>query len=408
MVSSTDILILGAGMVGLSIAEQLSKRYSDLRITIVDKEPSPGRHSSGRNSGVLHAGIYYPPGSLKSKVCIKGARRLLEWCHQHEIPTLKCGKVIATQEQDLDPQLDLLLQRGIANGAEVRLIDEHEFLKKVPDGRTASGRALWSPSTSVVNPKLVIKKLSDSLDKKGIDFILGAQIERIDIDRKQIQFSFKNQSLTHKVIKYRHIFNCTGSQADRIAHSFGVGNSFTILPFKGIYWRLDPKAPFRVNTNLYPVPDLNVPFLGVHFTPSIDGTVYVGPTAFPAFGRENYKNIAGIEPLMSLQFAGYLTVQMLENKGGFRKYAREQALQGLKPIFLNAAQKLVPKLRDVHLLRSEKVGIRAQLFNINTGTLVQDFVLENGNSSTHVLNAISPAFTASFELADLIIDSALL
>ena len=177
-----------------------------------------------------------------------------------------------------------------------------------------------------------------------------------------------------------------------------------MLPFKGLYWQLDPKAPFNFSTNLYPVPDLNVPFLGVHVTPSPDGTVSLGPTAIPAWGRENYRGFDGMEPLMALEFLGDLASQWWRNAGGFRRYAREQALHGLKPLFLRAAQTLVPGLRNEHLILSQKVGIRAQLYDRRTGTLVQDFWLEHGQFSTHVLNAISPAFTASFALADLILD----
>ena len=150
--SSTDIAILGGGMVGMALAHQLCERSPELSICVIDKEPEIGRHSSGRNSGVLHAGVYYPPGTLKAQVCVQGARRLRAWCESEGLPVLSCGKVIAPQSFELDRQLELLLERGRANGAEVRLIDEHEFHQRVPDGRTASGRALWSPGTCVVKP----------------------------------------------------------------------------------------------------------------------------------------------------------------------------------------------------------------------------------------------------------------
>ena len=167
---------------------------------------------------------------------------------------------------------------------------------------------------------------------------------------------------------------------------------------------MKPTCKIKLETNLYPVPDLNVPFLGVHVTPAPDGTVSLGPTAIPAWGRENYKGLEKIEPMMAIGFLGDIARQWVANKNGFRRYAREQAFNGLKPIFLKSAQALVPKLRDRDLIPSDKVGIRAQLFNRKSGKLVQDFLLEEGESSTHILNAISPAFTASFELADLIID----
>jgi len=399
---STDIAILGSGMVGMALAYQLNERYPELLITVIDKEPEIGKHSSGRNSGVLHAGIYYPPGTLKAQVCVQGARRLLAWCEAEGLPVLACGKVIAPQSAELDGQLELLLERGRANGAVVRLIDEHEFSQRVPDGRTASGRALWSPDTCVIKPKVVLQRLAQRLRERGVQFVMGAGVK--DVNPEAHQLSFAQAGSRSCTITYGHLFNATGLQADRVARAFGVGEHCILLPFKGLYWQLHPQAPFHFTTNLYPVPDLNVPFLGVHVTPSPDGTVSLGPTAIPAWGRENYRGLEGIEPKMALAFLGDLASQWWRNAGGFRRYAREQALHGLKPLFLKAAQALVPGLRSEHLIPSQKVGIRAQLYDRRLGTLVQDFRLEQGPASTHVLNAISPAFTASFALADLIID----
>ena len=397
--STTDIAILGGGMVGMALAHQFHERHPHLSITVIEKEPEIGRHSSGRNSGVLHAGIYYPPGTLKAQVCVQGARRLRDWCEAEELPLLTCGKVISPQESALDGQLELLLERGRANGAEVRLIDEREFFELVPDGRTASGRALWSPNTCVVKPQLVLKRLEKRLRERGVRFVTGENVHRVNAERRQLTLAQTNNTLT-----YGHLFNSTGLQADRVARAFGVAENCTLLPFKGLYWQLHPLAPFHFTTNLYPVPDLNVPFLGVHVTPSTDGTVSLGPTAIPAWGRENYRGIDGVEPLMAVEFLGDLASQWWRNAGGFRRYAREQALHGLKPFFLKAAQALVPELRSEHLVPSQKVGIRAQLYDKKSGSLVQDFRLEHGPASTHVLNAISPAFTASFALADLILD----
>jgi L-2-hydroxyglutarate oxidase len=402
MISTTaDIAILGCGMVGMAIAYQISERYPDLEIILVDKETEVGQHSSGRNSGVLHAGIYYPPGTLKAQVCVQGAMRLRSWCEDEGLPVLACGKVISPQSEILDGQLDELLKRGIANGAQVCLIDEKEFFERVPDGRTASGRALWSPNTCVVKPKLVLERLQERLRERGVRFVFGVELQDVKPEDREITLAGGSDGKVS--LKYGHLFNATGLQADRIAREFQVGNQYRLLPFKGLYWQLQPQAPFRFTTNLYPVPDLNVPFLGVHVTPSVDGSISLGPTAIPALGRENYHGLDGIEPLMALEFLGDLASQWWRNSGGFRRYAREQALHGFKPLFLKAAQSLVPGLRIEHLIPSEKAGIRPQLYDRTTGTLVQDFRLEQGPASTHVLNAISPAFTASFSLADLII-----
>ena len=205
------------------------------------------------------------------------------------------------------------------------------------------------------------------------------------------------------------MFNCTGLQADRVAEAFGVGNQYTLLPFKGIYWQLKTSCPFKPRTNLYPVPDLNVPFLGVHFTPSADTTpiVSIGPTATPAFGRENYRGLQALEPGMAMKNIKVLARQYLANKGGFRRYVHEQAFLALPPLLIRAAQELIPAVKPEHIELSPKVGIRSQLFNQETEQLEDDFLCLPGPDSTHVLNAISPAFTASFALGDLIIDQAL-
>ena len=209
--------------------------------------------------------------------------------------------------------------------------------------------------------------------------------------------------MVKKIINYGYLYNTAGLNADKVASIFDVGKRLTLLPFKGIYWQLAPNSPFRFRTNLYPVPDLRVPFLGVHVTPSVDGSITLGPTAIPALGRENYNGLDGLQPLESIRFFGQLARQWIVNKNGFRKYSYDQALHGFKQFFLAAARKLIPKLQDTHLIPRKKVGIRAQLFDMVNHNLVQDFKLEHSQSSTHVLNAISPAFTASFKLADLII-----
>jgi L-2-hydroxyglutarate oxidase LhgO len=254
----------------------------------------------------------------------------------------------------------------------------------------------------VVKPKEVLQRLEQRLRERGVRFVFGANVDTVHPGARQLRFILPvGKTIT---VSYAHLFNATGLQADRVARAFGVGEHCSLLPFKGLYWKLHPDAPFQFKTNLYPVPDLNVPFLGVHVTPSPDGTVSLGPTAIPAWGRENYKGLQGFEPLMALEFLGALGSQWWRNANGFRRYSYEQALHGLKPLFLRAAQELVPGLLSQHLIASEKVGIRAQLYDHLSGNLVQDFRLEQGPSSTHVLNAISPAFTGSFALADLILN----
>ena len=400
---SCDVLILGGGMVGLSIAHQLLERSITSSVTILDKETELGLHSSGRNSGVLHAGLYYKPGSLKAKVCVEGARRLRSWVEERGLPLNLCGKVIVPQRADLDAQLDELAERGRANGAVVEFWDSDQLRDLIPQARTASGRALWSPNTAVVKPKCVVHRLRQDLVDRGVKFRQAEQ--NFETLPMQNQLHLRDGSQ----LNYGHLFNCTGLQADRVARAFGVGNHYKLLPFKGLYWQLKKSCPFQPQTNLYPVPDLSVPFLGIHFTPSADETpvVSIGPTATFAFGRENYQGIKAIEPGMTAENIGLLMRQYLTNCGGFRRYVHEQAFLALPPLLIRAAQELIPAIQPEHIKLSKKVGIRSQLYNKQTRQLEDDFLCLQGRNSTHVLNAISPAFTASFALADVIIDEAL-
>jgi len=400
--NNVDVVIIGGGMVGLSIAHQLTERQITDSITVLDKEPDLGRHSSGRNSGVLHAGLYYKPESIKAQVCVAGARRLKAWVEDRGLPISHCGKVIVPTRVELDSQLEVLAERGRANGAVVEFCDNKQLRELAPETRSASGRALWSPSTSVVKPIKVLRRLEQELIDKGVNFIYANQNWRVNPEKQRLLFEDGTE------LSYGHLYNCAGLQADRVAHQFGVGLNYSLLPFKGLYWQLKPDCLIQPRTNLYPVPDLDVPFLGVHFTPSADATplVSIGPTATPAWGRENYQGLVGIEPTMAAANLALLARQYLANRGGFRRYVHEQAFLALPPLLLKAAQELIPSVGAEHIEISQKVGIRSQLFNHKIQRLEDDFLCLPGRASTHVLNAISPAFTASFALADLILDEA--
>tara|TARA_Y100000991_G_scaffold194637_1_gene163385 strand:+ start:4833 stop:6059 length:1227 start_codon:yes stop_codon:yes gene_type:complete len=398
---NTDILILGGGMVGLSLAYQLLKIHKGLSIKILDKEKKLGLHNSGRNSGVLHAGIYYEPGSLKAKVCVEGAKRLKEWCLSENLDVLQCGKIIVTQKNNQNNELNTLYDRALMNGAKVEFIDKKDLKKYSPLIYSATEKALWSPNTCVVEPKSILKRLSERLVDLGVEIIFNIKNLEINTEKNYVEIS--KEGLLEKVF-YGHLFNCCGVHADEIAKKFNICENYKILPFKGLYWKLKSNKYYNFKTNIYPVPDLNVPFLGVHITPNTKGEIFLGPTAIPAFGKENYYGLKGFQPFLTAKFLQDLGIQWFLNKNGFRRYAREQALQGLKPIFLKSAQALIPSIKNEDLIKSSKVGIRAQLFDKNEGKLIQDFKLINHRNSTHVLNAISPAFTASFALADLIIE----
>ena len=400
MAEKYDVLILGGGIVGLSIAKQLLEKRPNLSIAIIDKENRLAQHNSGRNSGVLHAGIYYKPETLKAKVCVKGARRLKKWILDNKLPINACGKVVLPTVETQDPQLDVLLNRGIQNGAVVDLIDEDELHKLAPLARTASGRALYSPETCVTNPQLVMQHLANKLGDNGLAFYLSSKAYSIDKRRQSITFA------NGLVLSYGYLVNTTGIHALDIAKQFDLGGRYKVIPFKGNYWALKKPSNFNITTNLYPVPDLNVPFLGVHFTPSANNDqVYVGPTATPALGRENYKSLEKIE--LSTMFYTLFTLsrQYATNTGNMRKYVKEQSLMWSKYIAIENIKRLVPSIKLSDIKASNKVGIRPQLYDCIQNKLEDDLVCISSDSSVHVLNAISPAFTASFELADHIIST---
>lgn len=397
-----DFCILGGGAVGLSVAYQLKKHFSDKSVVIIEKEKAIGLHSSGRNSGVLHSGLYYPPGSLKAKVCISGSKRLQSWIQERNLPLNRCGKIIIPQRIELDQQLDLLYERGVANGCDVKYLDENDLAELFPSAKSSSGRALWSPSTSVTKPLTIINTMLRELLEIGVVFLNNQS--GWTVSPKESFIKLKNES----VVNYGHLFNCAGLYADKVAHQFGIANHYKIMPFKGMYWELKKDSGIDIPCNLYPVPDLQMPFLGVHFTPSGDhiSAPTIGPTATFAFGRQNYSLAEGIEPLLALANSWTLLKQYIFAKGGMRHYVHQQSLLAFKFLMLKEAKNLIPDLQSKDVKISQKVGMRAQLFNIKKDALENDFVCINYLNTTHVLNAISPAFTASFALADHILEYA--
>jgi (S)-2-hydroxyglutarate dehydrogenase len=393
-----DYLVIGAGIVGITIALELKRRQPGATVTILEKEDRPGRHSSGRNSGVLHSGIYYPAGSLKARVCGQGAREMAEFCEERGLPIRRLGKILVPVEERDAAQLDLLAERGAANGVTVERLDAAALERLEPEAHSATGEALFVPSTSVVSSSEVMARLAAEAVDSGIILRCGGKLGRIDAERQELEWNGER-------ITYGHAINAAGLHADSVAHSFGAGEHYTLLPFKGIYWKLDPAAGIRVNHLIYPVPDLRVPFLGVHTTTAIDGSVYLGPTAVPAFGRENYRGLAGVTPGELARIGGLLARQTLSGAHGFRRLAWQEGRRYFKPRFADAARALLPRLRPEHLLPCDKVGIRAQMLDRSSGRLVTDFLVEAGPASTHVLNAISPAFTSAFPLARHVCDN---
>ena len=391
---STSYLIIGAGIIGLTIARELVARGAK-DILIIEKESRPGVHASGRNSGVLHAGIYYHSDTNKARYCQQGSKLMKQFCHARGLPICSTKKVVVTRSEQEITTLNNLYVRAQANGATVSMIDQQELREVEPLARSVE-HALLSHDTAVVNPNQVMMALVDELAENGVAIQLGcAFLSRIS----------ENCVKTNQgAIEFQFCINAAGSYAEVIAQHFGLGHEYRSLPFKGTYKKFipTPGGP-TVNGNIYPVPDLRNPFLGVHFTRSAAGEIYVGPTAIPCFGRENYQGVRGVgAELLPVLFG---SAHLFFTNPGFRRVALTEPRKYLLEFLYRDAKKIVKQLDKAQLHRSTKVGIRPQLIHWPSKTLVMDFLFEKTHNSLHVLNAISPAFTCSMAMArDLVAD----
>lgn len=393
---SFDFVIVGAGIVGLATAFELKKRYPRATIAVLEKEPAIGRHASGRNSGVLHSGIYYGADTLKAKVCSKGAFRMMDFAEEHGIPCRRSGKVIiATCEQDL-PAIERLLQNAKDNGIRAEELDE-KGVKEIEPYAHPCRAGIYSPDTAVIDSRAVLERLRGLLAQSGV---------RFDFNQAVTDVSEQGESLSASSGKYSYgyLFNCAGAGADLIARKFGLCRDYTLLPFKGLYYKLRKERANLVRSNIYPVPDISLPFLGVHLTRVISDDVYAGPTAIPAFGRENYGVLQGIRPGEGVKIGWQLARLYGRNQNNFRHLVHSEIRKYGKAHFLEAARRLVPDITADDLLPCGKVGIRPQLVNLRTQKLEMDFVIESTPSSLHVLNAISPAFTSAFAFSELLVE----
>jgi L-2-hydroxyglutarate oxidase LhgO len=386
--SGHQFVIVGAGITGLTIARELVSAGAD-DIAILDKEAAAGRHASGRNSGVLHAGLYYSSDTLKARYCAQGNRLMKSFCREKNLAVREIGKVIVTRDEAQNQTLETLKAKADACGARARLIGSEELRRLEPHAATYE-RALFSPDTAVISPKQVLAALEEELIGSG----------RVSISYRTAvrgPRGTKTVATSRGPLAYDTLINAAGAHADRIAHRFGVGREFKILPFKGTYRKLTRRRAYLVQGNIYPVPDLRNPFLGAHFTRSVDDSVYVGPTAIPALGRENYGFFEGWgwdTPLVLLRDG----VLLLENSE-FRTAALTEPKKYLKVVLFRDARRLIPELRLSDLEETSKVGIRPQLVHWPTRRLVMDFVMHSDSETFHVLNAVSPAFTCSMALA---------
>ncbi|OGR78581.1 MAG: FAD-dependent oxidoreductase [Elusimicrobia bacterium GWC2_64_44] len=395
----TDYLIVGAGIIGLTLAKQLMEKYPGRRVLLLEKEADVARHSSGRNSGVLHAGFYYTANSLKARFTRDGNAAMKAYCRENGLPLNECGKVVVAADESELPALYELERRGKANGVDVKLIDEAALAAIEPNAKTFR-HALHSPTTATVDPEQVCASLKANLLKAGAEFLFSEGYAR-----RGTRLGELNTVLTTKgrIIEAGRILNAAGLYADKIARDFGFSKNYTIIPFKGIYLKYSG-AGMPVKTNVYPVPNLKNPFLGVHYTVTADRHVKIGPTAIPAFWRENYEGLKNFSAAELFEVLSREAQLFLLNSFGFRSLAFEEMHKYYKPFFVGLGRRLVKDMDAAGFTDWTRPGIRAQLLNTTTLELVQDFVIEGDAQSTHILNAVSPAFTGSFPFTKWILD----
>jgi (S)-2-hydroxyglutarate dehydrogenase len=390
-----DFVIVGAGILGLSVAHALTNQYPFAKIILLEKEKSLGLHASGRNSGVLHSGIYYPKDSLKAKVCADGAKRMFNFANDNHILCHKTGKVIiAASPSDL-PTLDFLLKNAAHNQITALRIDAKQIHDLEPNANAAYG-GIFTPDTACIDSKQVLEKLSAIILSRRAKIYFQQGIEAIN-KKKQQAFT-----KTH-TFSYGYLFNTAGAWTDKIAKMFGLARDYRLVPFKGIYYKLKKDKNHLVNSNIYPVPDLQLPFLGVHFSKNIFGDVYAGPTAIPAFGRENYGIVQGMN-VEAVRIMKDILLMYAANQQNFRKLIHTEIKKYHKKSFIHCAKKLIPNIAMHDLIPADKVGIRPQLINIKQKKIEMDYIIEQDAYSMHVLNAISPAFTSAFSFAELLVN----
>ena len=376
-----DYLIVGAGVIGMTIAYELVKRDPNLSIAILEKEHDVAEHASGRNSGVLHSGFYYSAESLKAKFTVDGNRKMRLFCADNNIFINDTKKIVVAKDKSELEGLYELQRRAKINGVNTTILDEIE-VKKIDSNIKTYKKALYSPTTASVDPKEVCFKLKDVLKELGIEFYFNK--------------SFENSNL-----KYSYLINSAGAYADKIAKKFGLAKNYTMLPFKGIYLKYKSNKT-DIKTNIYPVPNLANPFLGVHYTITVDGSIKIGPTAIPAFWRENYNGMNNFNLYELIEILYYASKLFILNSFNFRDLAISEMKNYNSKVFIKKAKDMVYKIGDD--FKPIPAGIRSQLLDTTTNELIQDFVVEHTDSSTHILNAVSPAFTCSFAFAEFIVD----
>ncbi len=390
----TDFLIIGGGIIGLCLAKNLRKKYPAKKIVIIDKENHLAYHASGRNSGVLHAGFYYAADSLKAKFTLEGNRAWKKFCHEKNLPLNENGKVVVATQASEIAGLQTLYERGQQNGVPLQLIDAKTLSEIEPNAKTCEV-ALYSPETATVSPTAIIEALKEEL--------LAAGIEIYTNEAFISQLSEGEIKTSQRVWQAEKVINAAGMYADVVAKQYGLAQKYVMMPFKGLYLKYHGAHP-PLKVNVYPVPDLNFPFLGVHFTVDVSGQVKIGPTAIAAFWRENYKGLSRFNWQEGWQIFQQQVKLFWHNKFNFRAHALNEMKKFYKPYFVKQAKKLVHRMDGEGFDEWTRPGIRAQLLNVETQQLVQDFVIEADKRSVHILNAVSPAFTCALPFSAWVVE----
>jgi L-2-hydroxyglutarate oxidase len=386
-----DCIIIGGGIVGLSVAWTILKRKPNARIAVLEKEDGWARHQTGRNSGVIHSGIYYQPGSLKAKLCREGNRRMVEFCQQYGIRYEACGKVIVATKPSEIPLMERLLERGIANGLAARRLTAAQVLELEPHVRCLAG--IHVPSTGIVDYACVSRKLAELVASRGGDLRLGTKVLGFRPNGKKVLLETSTDPLSA-----RWIINCAGLHSDRVAKMAGAKPEARIVPFRGEYYELKPESRRLVRNLIYPVPDPSFPFLGVHFTRMIDGSVHAGPNAVLSLKREGYKRTSFDvrDCIDTISYGGFWRLAAKHAKSGLEEFHRSFSVKA----FVRSLRRLIPEISASDLVPGG-AGVRAQALRPD-GSLVDDFLIIQDSSTIHVCNAPSPAATASLEIGRII------
>lgn len=390
-----DVAVVGSGIVGMAIARGLLELDSTLRIAIYEKESDFSLHASARNSGVLHAGFYYSPESLKARYCREGREELTKIISKYDIPLMKVGKVVLSQNHEEESRLETLLHRGISNGVELERYPASELRFFEPLART-HGSFLWSPHTSISDPLLVNLALRHELGANGVQFISNS---RVEVDNQ----GWKSNG---QIINTRYLVNAGGAWALDLAQRVGIGLNYRTMPFLGMY-RQTSISNLPIKTLVYPVPHAINPFLGVHFTLTIDGHVKIGPSALPIIGKSQYQLRARVTRTELLTFGKNLVSLGKGSKHDLYEMMKYEVPKLSTSNLVRASSKLVPSAMEVKTWTRKKPGIRGQLIDSRSGELIQDFLVEHSENSTHVLNAVSPGWTAGIPFGRSIAQSVL-